>query len=147
METTKDEIAVNHYLNGLNCAQSVLLAFIENTEINPQSAQKLTSAFGGGMGEGRTCGVITGGLMVLGLKFGFTFPIDEDLKTQLSEKVEFFTNEFTNIHKSLVCKDLIKCDISTSDGREKALAEDVFKTLCPNFVRNAVAILEKVIKE
>ncbi|MFC2100862.1 C-GCAxxG-C-C family protein [Bacteroidota bacterium] len=145
MNGKREEKAVNYYLNGLNCAQSVLLVFNDFFDFNENTSQKLTSAFGGGMGEGKTCGVIIGGLIVLGLKYGYSIPIDEIEKTNLFEKVEAFKSAFLEIHKSLVCKELIGHDLSIPKDKEKALAENTFNTVCPDFVNNAVTILEKLI--
>ena len=52
-----------HLPAGLNCAQSVLLAFAEELGLDPEKGLKMASSFGGGMGAmGLTCGAVTGAL-------------------------------------------------------------------------------------
>ena len=50
-----------------NCAQTVLCAFADTLGMSEEEAFKLGSHFGGGMKMGATCGVITSGLMILGM--------------------------------------------------------------------------------
>ena len=50
-----------------NCAQSVLMAFGSLLDTDADTLYKVAVNFGGGMKCGSTCGVITGGLMALGL--------------------------------------------------------------------------------
>ena len=50
-----------------NCAQTVLCAFADTLGMTEEEAFKLGSHFGGGMKMGATCGVITSGLMILGM--------------------------------------------------------------------------------
>ena len=51
---------------GLNCAEKMLYGanWAYNLQLPPQ-ALKIASGFGGGMGAGATCGVVTGACMVL----------------------------------------------------------------------------------
>ena len=51
-----------------NCAQSVLIPKWEEMGLDHDMAKRLSKNFGVGMKIGSTCGAITGGLMVLGLK-------------------------------------------------------------------------------
>ena len=50
-----------------NCAQSVLMAFLDDLDLDRETAYKLGSCFGSGMKCGSTCGAITGALMAMGL--------------------------------------------------------------------------------
>jgi hypothetical protein len=43
---------------------------------------------------------------------------------------------------SILCRDLLNCDISTPDGKEKAIAENLFKTLCVDMVESAAQTLQ-----
>ena len=60
-----------------NCTQSVLMSFTQSLNLDDETAYKLAVAFGAGMKSGLVCGVITGGLMVLGL-----FGVDDQNTTQ-----------------------------------------------------------------
>jgi hypothetical protein len=43
---------------------------------------------------------------------------------------------------SLLCRDLLGCDISTPEGHDRARAENLFQLRCKKFVRDAVEIAE-----
>ena len=45
------ERARNYFLEGYNCAQAVVVAFCDVTGMEPKTAAKLASSFGGGMGR------------------------------------------------------------------------------------------------
>jgi len=54
---------------GLNCAQSVLTAFSDDFDVEPAAAARIAAGFGGGIGHlQKTCGAVTGAVMVLGLR-------------------------------------------------------------------------------
>ena len=62
------EKAAELFVNGCNCSQAVFGAFAEDCGIDFETALRLSSSFGGGMGRLReTCGAVTGMFMVAGL--------------------------------------------------------------------------------
>ena len=63
----KSLIAVEHFKT-MNCAQSVLVCFANELNLDELTALKIASGFGGGMARAETCGAVTGAYMVLGLK-------------------------------------------------------------------------------
>ena len=90
----KKEKAVSLFKSGYGCAQAVLLAFADELNIDENTAAKLASSFGGGMGRLReVCGAVSAMFMIAGLKYGPTDPKDHSAKTahyalvqQLAEK-------------------------------------------------------------
>lgn len=52
-----------------------------------------------------------------------------------------FVRLFERKHGTIICKDLIGADLGTREGRDKAVKEGLFGTLCPGFVRDAAQIL------
>jgi C_GCAxxG_C_C family probable redox protein len=134
------EQAVKYFKEGYNCSQAVLAAFCEDFNISRADAFKIASGFGGGMFIGGTCGAVTGAFMVLGLKFG------ED-KQKPYDKIVEFAERFRQKNHSLNCNDLIKYDIRTIEGKEKAASEGLFKTVCPQMVKDAVEILESMFQK
>ena len=52
---------------------------------------------------------------------------------------------FTEKHGSIICKDLLKLENSGYDSWEKA--KDLFKTHCPKYVKDAVAITEEIVNK
>ena len=74
-EMNEADKAVRTYVRGVNCAQSILAT--SGQDLGPDRTESLRTAsgFGGGTGRmARTCGVVTGAFMVLGLKYGHTDP-------------------------------------------------------------------------
>ena len=58
------ECAAQNFLNGYNCAQAVLLAFSDLTKLDPDTARRIASGFGGGMARMReVCGAVSGMFM------------------------------------------------------------------------------------
>ena len=66
---SKSEKAKELFTKGYNCSQAVLGAFAEDLGMDFETAMKLSSSFGGGMGRMReVCGTVSGMFMAAGLK-------------------------------------------------------------------------------
>lgn len=137
------EEALSCFSKGFNCCQSVLSAYSRDFGLNDETAMKVAGAFGGGIaGTGETCGAVTGGLMVIGLKYGMTDPQYPQAKEKTREQALRFMEEFAASCGSTKCRDLLGCDVGTEKGKEHAQALGLFKNLCPGFVGRAVQLLE-----
>jgi C_GCAxxG_C_C family probable redox protein len=111
-----------------NCTQSVLMSFTQSLNLDDETAFKLAVAFGGGMKSGITCGVITGGLMVLGL-----FDVDDPATTQKLVK------DFQSRHGDMLnCADLLR--VNAANGGQR-------KPHCDALVYEMVEYVEKILKE
>ena len=76
------EKAAELFVSGCNCSQAVFGAFAEDCGIDYETALKLSSSFGGGMGRLReTCGAVTGMFMVAGLLKGYSDTDEKDAGT------------------------------------------------------------------
>jgi C_GCAxxG_C_C family probable redox protein len=129
----------------LNCAQSVVSVFCEDFGLEHTLGLKVAVGFGGGMARGgRTCGAVTGAYMVLGL----SQRVNEDNPRESLERVynliHEFNRRFKEIHGSLICRELIKYDLSLPEQRAAAHEKAVFTTVCPDFVRDAVSVIEAI---
>jgi C_GCAxxG_C_C family probable redox protein len=96
---------------------------------------------------GGTCGAVTGAFMVLGLKYGNVTPDDQAAKDRLQALIEEFTRQFRARHRSLVCKELLGCDIGAPGGLAWARSNNLFKTRCVKYVEDAAAILEGMLTD
>ena len=140
------EQALSYFQDGFNCAQSIFSSFSVEYGLNRDVALKLATGIGGGTGLlGKTCGAVTGALMVIGLKYGKDSIEDDAAAEKTSSLVQKFIKEFTEINGSSTCDDLLDCDISTPEGLNTAKEKNLFTTLCPNFVRTSAEILEKIL--
>lgn len=141
----QSEQAVALFENGFNCAQAVLLAFSGDKEVCPTTAARLASGFGGGMGcMAGTCGAVTGAYMILGLRHGPATGNDKAAKEAVYRLVREFAARFRERNKSVDCRELLGCDISTADGMAAARAKGLFGSVCPRMVKDAAEILEEM---
>jgi C_GCAxxG_C_C family probable redox protein len=141
----KVEIAVSFFNQGFNCSQSILASYCEQFGFEREKALKIASGFGGGMGAmAQTCGAVTGAFMVLGLKHGSTYASDRQAKLNTYKLIREFTEKFKARNGSIICKDLLGCDISTEQGYRIAKEKDLFSSRCPEFVRDAAEIIEQM---
>lgn len=129
------------FMQGFNCSQSVFAAFSDKYGIPQETALKIGCGFGGGMRNGELCGAVTGAVMVIGLKYGSS---DMESKSLCYQKTKEFTEKFKAKNKSIVCRELLGCDISTTDGMELAIEKNLFKTTCADMVISAAELLEEL---
>lgn len=95
---------------------------------------------------GETCGAVTGAFMVIGLKHGFTSSDDKAQKDATYECIKEFVEKFEQRRNSIVCRDLIECDISTSQGYQRAVDQKLFEKICVKRVlRDAGEILAEIL--
>jgi len=138
---TLSEEAVKHFLDGYNCAQSVLLTMSEHWDCKSVLIPKIATGFGGGIGGcGSVCGALTGGVMAIGTKYGTNEPSAEKRSQCYKLSQELF-KQFKLRHGTVLCKELIQYDLSNPDERKKARDTKVFEKKCTNFVRTSVEIL------
>lgn len=105
---------------------------------------KTGRAFGAGMGMGRECGAVTGAFMVLGFTV-LDAATEKDARFRVYELAKEFRRRFEAIHGTIVCRELLGVDPGTPEGRDKAVKENLFRTLCPTMVRDAAQILSDMI--
>jgi C_GCAxxG_C_C family probable redox protein len=140
--------AVANFSAGYLCSQSILLAYADRLGVEPGTAARVASPFGAGIAYlGRTCGAVTGALMVIGLRYGHETPEEVEAKEAMYAKAEVFLNRFEARHGSLECGDLLSCDVSVPEELEQAKAEGLFDDLCPRYVADAAAILGELLEE
>lgn len=85
-ERVKDSAKAN-FKSGLNCAESVLKAVMDNTDHSfPDETVALATGFGGGMGlTGNNCGALLGGVMAVGLIHGRKNPLEGEFKERVDK--------------------------------------------------------------
>lgn len=142
----KVEAAVACFREGFNCSQAVLSPWSGEFGLERKTALRAAAGFGGGMGGlGEVCGAVTGALIVIGLKHGRTEAKDKETKEKNSSMVRDFAGRFRSRNGSLLCRELLGCDLTTPEGTEAARQKGLFADRCPRFVRDAAEILEDVL--
>lgn len=143
---SKVEEAISYFKDKYNCAQSILGPFSVQYGLDKNTALKLATGFGGGMaGFGRTCGAVSGAYMVIGLKHGMGIKDDIKLKEKTYQLIQEFSRRFTDIHGSVICRKLLGCDISTTEGKQFFSQNELFDKKCLQYVKNAAEILEDIL--
>ena len=142
------EKTVSLFTKGFRCSQAILSTYGTQFGLERKLALKLASPFGAGMGSlGNTCGAITGAFMVLGLKYGNTKVSEIKKKEKAYEVAKEFVNRFKARNGTIICNELLSCDISTPEGRNKAVEEKLFIEVCPKLVQDSAEILEEILQE
>ena len=146
--SAKPEQAVNVFKEGSNCSQAVISVYAEDFGLSRENALKISRGFGGGMGRmAQTCGAVTGAFMVLGLKYGNADIHDKEAKERIYGLVREFACRFENRNSSIVCRELLGCDISKPEGAATAKENGLFASVCPKLVGDAAEILEEMMNE
>jgi len=113
MENSELEIRINRavdfFRSGYNCSQSVFMAYSDLYDIDQETAAKLSTSFGGGMGRLReVCGAVTGLFLLLGLEYPFTNTSDKMAKDLNYKVVQKVAANFKSVMGSYICADLLK---------------------------------------
>jgi len=140
------EEALSNFRDNFNCAQSVLGAFAPHYGLDRDKAMKISSGFGGGMGRsGRTCGAVTGAYMVIGLKSGMGISKDTEAKDNTYKIISEFSNLFQEKNDSMMCKEILGCDITTPEGIAYFTQNELLEKKCFQCVKSASEILEEIL--
>lgn len=145
---TGADYAVQLFDQGYNCSQAVFMAFADKFGVEKNMAASLSTSFGGGFGRLREiCGAVSGGAMLLGLKYPHLNPADLTSKNANYQTVQNFVLEFKKQIGSYNCDDILDIfsEMEVSDPTteiEKLYAEKP----CARCVRVAAELIETRLK-
>ena len=146
--TTSVDQAMTLFQQGFNCSQAVCAAYAPSLGLSHELALKIAAGFGGGMGRsGEVCGAVTGAIMVIGLKTGPIEAADAAAKENAYALTHQVIEQFADRHGSILCRELLGCDIGQPEGLQHAREAQLFTRLCPQFVRAAAEIVSTLIDE
>jgi C_GCAxxG_C_C family probable redox protein len=128
-----------------NCSQAVLAVYGPSLGVDESSCLRTASCFGAGMGRlGKTCGALTGGLIVLGLRHGKEMQDDPQAgRDSVYARVQKLVAEFEAKHGSSECRALTGCDMTTVEGRASFAARGLHVGLCTELVVSVVEMLKE----
>ena len=148
--------------NGYNCAQATLGAFSDLIGLDFDTAMKLSSSFGGGMGKLReVCGAVSAMFMIAGMLKGYSTPETGEIKAQHYKLIQDLAKKFKEENGSIICAELLGMSNSPSPTGEGAAAgeglpvgekyyvpsartEEYYKTRpCSMLVYSAARIIEE----
>lgn len=131
-QEAKDK-AVVLFDEGYACSQAVLLTFASQFDLDERTAKLISSTFGGGMGRLREkCGAVTGGFMVLGLKYGNENPKDMETKLAAYRKVRELSHLVEEIQGTSNCGEILKKFATEADVAERKHHKIICRTVVAN---------------
>ncbi len=147
--TERSEKAKELFKSGYNCSQSVLGVFAEELGMDFDTAMKISSSFGGGMGRMReVCGTVSGMFMAAGLMFGPSDNSDPKAKGELYKRIQELANRFKNQNGSIICRELLEGVTSSNTPIPSERNEEYYKKRpCVELVGDAVEIFEQYLLE
>ena len=100
--------AVDNFMAGYGCCQSVVAAFSDLYGLDETMANKIASGFGGGVGRLRMmCGAVSGIVMLVGLDCGQTEGSDRDGKSACYKVVQDLLAKSKEENGSLICAEIL----------------------------------------
>ena len=145
---SKEEKARRLFLSGANCAQAVFGAFHAECGLDPETAFRIASGFGGGMARMReVCGAVSGMILAANYLSGYSELKDKAAKDAHYALIQKLAEEFRKENGSIVCRDLLglpsgRRDIPVSEART---AEYYRKRPCADLVAAAAGIAERML--
>jgi C_GCAxxG_C_C family probable redox protein len=143
----KIDQAIDCFAQGFSCSQAILSTYGADLGLDRETALRVAGGFGGGMARmAETCGAVTGAFMVIGLKHGMTKVEDQGAKTKTYKLIQEFVKRF-KAHNSgtIICRELLGCDLSTSEGMRLFSEKDLIHTKCPKFISDSAEIIEELL--
>lgn len=108
--------AVDNFVQGYGCCQSVVAAFADLYNLDDTMAKRIAAGFGGGVGRMRMmCGAVSGIVILAGLDRGQIDGADRKGKSMCYKVVQELLDEFKVQNGSVVCAELLGLK-----GHEKA---------------------------
>lgn len=130
--------AAELFKSGMNCSQAVFCAFADEFGMDAETAARISSGLGGGVGRMReVCGAVTGATLVMGMRHGSG-------KDAVYPVVQDFCARFKAENGSIVCRELLSGTGATSGGAAEARTAEYYrKRPCVELVRCAAKFLEE----
>ena len=108
--------AVDNFMQGYGCCQSVVAAFADLYGLDDAMAKRIAAGFGGGVGRLRMmCGAVSGIVTLVGLDCGQTEGSDREGKSACYKVVQELLAQSKAQNGSLICAEILGLK-----GHEKA---------------------------
>lgn len=144
----KTEKAKELFKQGYNCSQAVLGVFCEELGLDFDTAMKIASSFGGGMGRMReVCGTVSGMFMAAGLAFASSSDSASE-KGEHYKRIQELAKRFKDKNGSIICRELLQ-GIESSNAPTPSERTEIYykKRPCIELVGDSVEIFEEFLKE
>lgn len=139
--------AIEGFRGGLNCAQAIVTAYADDMKLERDLALGVACGFGGGMGRlQETCGAVTGSYMVLGIHICGRVADNKERKEKTYALVQEFSRQFKKNQGSLDCRELLKCDLNTEEGKQYIRDHNLHEAVCEKCIIDSVKILGDIMQ-
>ena len=145
--TRHEALARENFLSGYNCAQAVFLAFAGELGFTRETAARLASSFGGGVGGMRDlCGALSGIFMAAGLLYGYDSPEAFEEKAAHYARIRTLAEAFRAQYGTILCRELLGLgDHPKPAAPQRRTAEYYQSRPCAGIVAAAARILDEYI--
>lgn len=100
--------AVDNFMQGYGCCQSVVAAFADIYGLSDDLAKRIAAGFGGGVGRLRMmCGAVSGIVSLTGLDCGQTDGADREGKSACYKVVQQLLEKSREQNGSLICAEIL----------------------------------------
>ena len=125
----------------------MLYAFREESDLPEETALKIACGLGAGMGrKEEVCGAVTGGIIVIGAKYGRGVNDDRTATEKTYAKTRELMDKFTKRHGTFICRKLLNgCELTTEEGQKQFKENDLLNKTCKPCVQSVVEILEGIV--
>lgn len=146
MESRIEE-AVSTFEAGYTCAQSVFVTYADLFGMDRETALKLASPMGGGMGRMReVCGAVTAMALLAGLKEGNTDPSNEEGREKIYLLTRQLAEKFKEQHGTIICRELLGIDGMERSAKPSERTESYYRERpCSRLVATAAGIIEEML--
>ena len=147
---SRTERAVDLFLEGFNCSQSVFAAYADLFGMDKETALRVSASFGGGIGRMReVCGAANGMFLVAGMLTGSVEGKDQTAKKNNYEVVQRLAAEFKKkTGGSYICRELLGLNkdgkrVALGDTTPEARTEEYYKKRpCLKTIQGAAELVE-----
>ena len=143
--------AVELFMSGYGCSQSVVAAFADLYGLDETMAKRIAAGFGGGVGRMRMmCGTVSGLVILAGLDCGQTEGDDREGKAACYKVVQELLETFKQRNGSIICAELLGLNgcpvVKTTYVPEERNAEYYKKRPCAQKVESAARIFAEYLE-
>jgi len=150
---SRTERAVELFMEGFNCSQSVFAAYADLFGMEKETALRVSASFGGGIGRMReVCGAANGMFLVAGMLTGSVEGKDQVAKKNNYEVVQRLAAEFKKENGgTYICREMLGLSkdgsrVALGNTTPEARTEEYYKKRpCLKTIRGAAAIVERML--
>lgn len=143
------EEAVKTFESGYSCAQAVFVTYADLFGLDRETALKLSSPLGGGIGRMReVCGAVSGMALLAGLKEGNTDPENDKGKEDIYVLTRQLADKFKEKHETIICRELLHLEEPEKSPKPQERTQVYYQERpCSQLVATAAKIVEELLLE